>query len=37
MYSWKNNAVRMVLYSCYNWKDYCGEKETMKEKMLAHI
>ena len=35
VYSWKSSAVRMVLYRCYSWKDYCSEKETIKEKMLT--
>jgi len=35
VYSWKSSAVRMVLYRCYSWKDYCSEKETIKEEMLT--
>lgn len=37
LYSWKSSTARMVLYRCYSWKDYCGEKEPIKEEMLIHI
>ena len=37
LYSWKSSAVRIVLYRCYSWKDYCDEKEKIKEEMLTHI
>lgn len=37
MYNWKSSTARMVLYRCYSWKDYRGEKETVKEEVLTCI
>jgi len=35
MYSWKSNAVRMVLHRCYSWKDYRGGKDIPIPKDLG--
>jgi len=36
MYIWKSSTIRIILYRCYSWKDYNGEKEAIKEEMPTH-